>query len=147
MTIWLWEWWDRWRHRHEGGLTDRRRRLRRLLAMGLFAWLLAPPLVWADCLSACTTARLAPFTIAADHAGDNTTGYRLWQNGIVIRDVPVSSLVVGVISFAFPVGIDTAGTYTFVITAYNAEGETLSDPLVLTVTTGKPAKPTNVRKP
>lgn len=113
------------------------------LALGLL--LTARP-VAAQCYTACTVQRGSLFTIAADHAGDNTVGYRLVQNGVVIRDVPISSLLVGVIGFGFPVGLDTAGTYTFVVAAYNTEGETPSDPLVLTVTAGKPAKPLNPRK-
>jgi hypothetical protein len=88
-----------------------------------------------------TIKQFTKFSVAADHDGANTDGYRLYLNGAVWQVLPVSALVGGTITFSqFGNGI-VKGVYVFYVEAYNAEGVAVSYTLTLTVTTGNPTAP------
>jgi hypothetical protein len=63
----------------------------------------------------------------------------------LVSTLAISDLSSGHISFPFASGLSSAGTYTFNVGAYNSGGETLSDPIAVTIAKGKPAKPLNGR--
>lgn len=121
-----------------------------LLALSLVLGFSASVSAQTPCTANCVVPRGTAFTLIANWAvtpadSDPATGFKLYQNNIVARDVPVSALVAGSISFPFPAGLIANGTYTFVVAAYNAGGETPSDPFILTIQAKKPAATTNTR--
>ena len=102
------------------------------------------------CSSSCTLPRNQPFSVRYDWAPtalnpDMADGFRLYQNSVKVQDVPVSALVNGVIAFNFSSGISTSGGYVFAVSAYTDGGETVGDPITVTIVKGKPAKPVNGR--
>jgi hypothetical protein len=102
------------------------------------------------CSVNCTLARNQPFAVAYDWAPttlnpDIADGFRLYQNGVFAREAGISALVNGSVAFDFPSGMAASGVYVFTVSAYTTGGETLSDPLTVTVLKGKPAKPGNGR--
>jgi hypothetical protein len=102
------------------------------------------------CSSNCTLARSQPFSVAYNFAPtslnpDLPDGFHLYQNGVLVSTLSYASLSNGSIVFPFASGLATSGTYTYNVGAYNSGGETLSDPIALTIIKGKPAKPTNGR--
>lgn len=83
----------------------------------------------------------APTTLNPEMAD----GFRLYQNGVMVRESGVSVLQNGSVAFAFASGLPGAGSYTFAVSAYTSGGETLGDPIAVTILKGKPAKPTGGR--
>lgn len=99
------------------------------------------------CTANCTANKSQSFTVVADHDGVDVDGFRLRQNGTIVRDVPVSALAGGSISFPFVSGLSN-GTYTFSVSAYNTDdpvNETLAVSITLVVKRGKPVAPANTR--
>jgi hypothetical protein len=102
------------------------------------------------CTQNCTVARSQPFTVTYNWAPttenpDLPDGFRMYQNGVVIGEASVLALANGTISFAFPNGL-SSGNYTLAMSAYiTGGGETMGDPITVTVLRGKPVKPTNGR--
>lgn len=102
------------------------------------------------CSANCSLARNQPFSIVYDWAPttlnpDLADGFTLYQNGAAVSQFLISQMVNGTISFKFASGLSLAGTYTFVVSAYNSGGETPSDSITVTIVKGKPAKPTSGR--
>lgn len=128
--------------------------LRRILCL-VFALLALSAIIAAQtstlpCSANCSLAKSQPFSVAANWAPTSTEpdaadGFTLYQNGAKVSQKLASELVNGTISFPFPSGISTSGTYTFTIGAYNGGGENISDPIQVTIIKGKPAKPNSVR--
>lgn len=85
-----------------------------------------------------------PFTVQADHNGQNVDGYRLKVNGQIVQEQPASALVNGTITFAHTDGLPK-GQYIVTVSAFNADGETEASPVTLVITGVPPAAPVNVR--
>jgi len=102
------------------------------------------------CSANCVLAKNQPFNVAYYWAPtvtnpDPADGFKLYQNGVVVAQAGIAQLVNGWIIFPFSSGLATSATYTFNVSAYNSGGETMSDPIVVTIAKGKPAKPLNGR--
>lgn len=85
-----------------------------------------------------------PFTVSADHAGQDTDSYRLYVNNVVAVEKPVSALNSGVISFADADGLPK-GSYAISVAAVNSDGEARSEVVTLVITGAPPQAPVNVR--
>lgn len=114
-----------------------------LLLVGTLAAQTATPL---PCATACALLRSQPFSVVYDWVPtvlnpDLPDSFRLYQNGAPIGERPYADLTKGTIRFGLVSGLATAGTYTFVVGAVNSGGETLGDPVTVTILKGKPAKP------
>lgn len=105
------------------------------------------------CSANCTLARSQPFSIVYDWAPtavnpDIADGFRLYQDGTVVSQATIGQLVNGSIAFPFASGIGTSGTYLFTVSAFtDVGGESVGDPITVTIAKGKPAKPTGGRIP
>jgi hypothetical protein len=91
-----------------------------------------------------TIKQAQPFSFAFDHDGLDTDVYQVFVNGAAIATIPVSQLVNGSYSHAFPQGLPK-GTYVLTAKAFGPGGEGASDPLSLSVTAGNPSAPRNPR--
>jgi hypothetical protein len=84
-----------------------------------------------------------PFIVTAQHAGADTTGYRLYVDGVVVDDKPVSALANGTISFAHP-GLPR-GSHVIEPAAYNVDGEAKAGPTTAVMLGTPPVPPINVQ--
>jgi hypothetical protein len=84
------------------------------------------------------------FAVEADYVGELVQSFELVIDKAVVQAQPASGLVEGVIRFPLPDGLPK-GSYVLSVAAVNAEGRTVSDDLVLTVTGLAPAAPSNLR--
>lgn len=112
--------------------------------MKLFRLSLALLLLTAASASAQTTSVEVnqPFRAVFTHDGVNTTGYRVYVDGVQVGpDAPVTVLAGGSVSLAVPSGVPAAGTHTLQAAAFNAAGETKSAALTFTVTDPPPPPP------
>jgi hypothetical protein len=91
-----------------------------------------------------TIKQSTPFKVAADHDGADTDGFKMYLNGAVWQAKAVTDLVAGIIQFDLPVGL-MKGVYVIYIEAYSTTGAGASTTVTLTVTTGNPAPPRNLR--
>src|SRR5688500_7822636 len=94
--------------------------------------------------SPCVVQMNKPFTAMADHDGVDTTGYRLYVNGQMMQDQPVTILANGVLTFQ-PVTLTVHGSFTIFVEAYGPGGATSGTALGLLVQPGKPKAPVNTR--
>lgn len=85
-----------------------------------------------------------PVTLAWDHDGVDTTGYRISNNGQPAGEVPITALANGSASFTFGNGL-TAGQHVITVVAFNGTG--VSEPGTLVVSAGGavPTRPGNLR--
>jgi hypothetical protein len=115
-----------------------------LMPLALFVLLLLPSSASAQ-LAANEVYVNTAFKIAANHAGVDTTEYRLSRGGVLVATLPKTALVAGVITFDQP-GL-AAGSYTFVVEAKGDGGQTPSAPFVVVVKVlpAAPAAPTGLR--
>lgn len=118
------------------------------LLSGLLACLL-----WSSANVAAQTACPAPcsltvgqtFSLNATHDGANTTGYRVYLDGVKVgADLPLSALTSGSVSVAALVA-PARGSHTVQLGAFNPDSETKSDPLSFTTTLPAPSKSGPVR--
>lgn len=94
----------------------------------------------------------APFALAFDHDGYETTSYQIFLNGVLHTTLPVTALVLqtgvtpptGTVTLQFPQGL-AKGSYTFLIKAVGPGGEASAAPLAQVVTPGNPNAPRNPR--
>ena len=84
----------------------------------------------------------AVLTLAADHDGANTDGYRVYVDGVKVSDVPKTALVAGVLTATVPA--QKPGPHTVQLAAYNAVAEVKSDPVTFTALQ-TPLKPSNLK--
>ncbi len=91
-----------------------------------------------------TIKQSTPFKVAADHDGADTDGFKLYLNDAVWQAKAVTDLVAGIIQFDLPVGL-AKGVYVIYIEAYSTLGVAKSTTITLTVTTGNPSPPRNIR--
>lgn len=91
------------------------------------------------CYADCTVHRTQDFTVAGDHAGLLTDGYRLLVGEEVIAELPVSALQPTsdpdhrVINFAVIGGTLPRGDHVLIVQAYQGEVSIDSAPLALRV--------------
>jgi len=127
-----------------------RRTIAVLIAACAFSVLASAQTSTLPCSGSCTLARNQPFSVAYNWAPttlnpDAADGFRLYQNSVKVQDVPATALVNGVIAFPFASGLTIAGSYVFAVSAYTSGGESVGDPITVTIVKGKPAKPTSGR--
>src|SRR4051812_14438146 len=85
------------------------------------------------------------FKIAADHDGKDTTGYRLWRDGVIVTNKTVSALVAGVITFDEPTTVPD-GAHVYEVSAFGPGGEAKSGvPITFTIVTPPLTAPKNLR--
>lgn len=96
------------------------------------------------CSANCTLSRSQPFSVAYDWAPttiDPPSGFRLYQNGVIVATAAPAAWQSGVIAFGFPSGIATPGAYSLAISVFSPQGETRGDPIAVTILKGRPFKP------
>jgi len=109
----------------------------------LVCWLWSSGSVTAQtaCPSPCTVDVGQAFTVTASHGGQNTTGYRIYVDGVKVgSDLPFSQLSSGTVTVAALVA-PARGTHTIQLAAFNADKETKSDPFTMISTLPAPPKP------
>ncbi len=67
--------------------------------------------------------RSQPFTARVQHDGVDTTAYRLYVEGVLAEEKPISAFGNGVVDFFFPTGLPVAKAYQITATAVNQDGE------------------------
>jgi hypothetical protein len=103
------------------------------------------------CTVNCQLQKGQPFSIVYNWAPtvanpDAADGFKLYRNGVVVAEGGSNLLQNGIVSFGFQTGIQTTGSYSFAVAAYTTTGgESVGDPVLVTIMKGKPAKPTNGR--
>jgi hypothetical protein len=87
-----------------------------------------------------------PFTVAADHNGVDTTGYRIYldNSSTPAADIPVSQRVGGVITSP-ALTVTARGTHTVQVAAYNQDGEARSAALTFVAQGTPPTAPAGLR--
>lgn len=88
--------------------------------------------------------RSDPFVVEVAHDGVDTVSYKLYQDGAMVAEQPVSALSNGVVKFDFPNGLPTARSYNFSATALNVDGESAPAEAILVVLPKVPAAPTSI---
>lgn len=84
------------------------------------------------------------FTLAWDHDGQNTAGYRLFLDNVQVAEIPVSALTAGT-ARATNLTVATRGTHLFEVAAYNADRESTRAGLTVTGVLPTPSTPTNLQ--
>jgi hypothetical protein len=123
------------------------RRAMLYVVLAVVALSVAPSLAHAQtvCSSPCTLTLGAAYSVAADHDGLNTTGYRVYVDGVKVgNDVPLSQLASGAVTISGLVA-PGRGQHSLQVAAFNEDWETKSDPFVFTVKKQPPGKPGNTR--
>lgn len=109
--------------------------------------LCAPVLAQAQttCAANCVLTVGQSFTLVGDADTVNTTGYRIYMDGVKQgADLPLSTLQAGSITVAAIVA-PTRGTHTLILSAFNPDVESKSDPFTFTTIMAPPKKPGNLR--
>lgn len=81
------------------------------------------------------------FAVTFAHTGTNTTGYRVYLDTTLIADVPLSVLQSGTASVPVAGGVSARGPHVLLVSAYNADRETKSDPLSFSAVLPAPDAP------
>lgn len=96
------------------------------------------------CPNPCTIDVGKSFSFAADHDGVNTTGYRVYLDGVKTGpDLLVSALQAGAITVTLTA--PARGSHALQLAAFNLDQETKSAPLTLVTRSPAPTAPTNLR--
>jgi hypothetical protein len=97
------------------------------------------------CAANCVLTVGQSFTLVADADPVNTTGYRIYMDGVKQGvDLPLSALQAGSITVAAIVA-PARGSHTLIVSAFNPDVESKSDPFTFTTIMAPPKKPGNLR--
>lgn len=97
------------------------------------------------CAANCVLTAGQSFTLVADADPANATGFRIYLDGVKQgADLPLSALQAGSITVAALVA-PARGTHTLIVSAFNPDVESKSDPFTFTTITAPPKKPGNLR--
>lgn len=97
------------------------------------------------CAANCVLTVGQAFTLVGDANPTNTTGFRLYMDGVKQGvDLPLTALQAGSVTVAAIVA-PTRGTHALILSAFNQDFESKSDPFTFTTVLPPPTKPGNLR--